>query len=220
MRRLCLGLLLAGLAATVPARSIERDLSDSALDEAIVQARRASEAERLAFHRGYVFPTGSTPITSVSVVTEFRRVVIAAEDRALFGDRMWGMREAREVLRQTRNTLEMVAQVDFHPQNAYVTVPQYNIRLVPKEGPEIRALSVQITAKYGLKSVPSPTDPPYYPFPPPGLPAGPGADPLMGAWVSATFDATPIDPRMLMVVAVSEGTKDLARVSVDLGRLR
>lgn len=220
MRRLCLGVLVAGLAATVSAGSVERDLSDNLLDEAIAQARRSNEAARNAFHRRYVFPTGRAPITSVSVVTEFRRVVIAAEDRLRFGDRMWGVRDARDVLRHSRNTLEIVAQVDFHPQNAYVTVPQYDIRLIPKEGPEHRALAVQSTAKYGLRSVPSPSDPPYHPFPPPSLPSGPGADPLLGAWVSATFDAASLDPGSVVLIAVSEDSTDRARVAVDLSRLR
>lgn len=219
MRSRCLGLVLAAL-SVVAVAAIDRDLSDDALDDAIRFARQANPATREAFHRAYVFPNGSVPIASISLVTEYRRVVIAAEDRLLLGDRMWGLREAREVLRHTRNTIELIADVKFHPQNVYVTVPQYDIRIVRQGLPDMLPIGTQSTARYGVVSVSSPTDPPYYPFPPPSLPAGPGADPMLGAWVSATFSATSLDPRDLIVAVVREGPKDLARVAIDLSRLR
>lgn len=220
MRTLCLGLVLAGFAATAATTAIERDISDSLIDEAISVARRSRDDARSAFHRDYVFPTGTPPVSSVSIVTEFRRIVIAAEEQVRAGNRMWGLREARAVLNGTRNTIAVVVDLHFHPQNAYATVPNYSVRIIPKEGPEIVAGDVKATAKYGLQSVPSPSDPPYFPFPPPTLPIGPGAEPLTGAWVEASFNVAAFDPRALVLVAVSEGASDLARVSVDLGRIR
>lgn len=220
MRRMCLGLVVATFASLVGIAALELDIDDTAIDEAIRLGRRASNAEKTRFHRSYVFPVGAAPIGSVSLVTEFRRVVLAAEDRLRFGDHLWGVREARELLRPARSKLEVIADVNFHPQNAYATVPEYGIRIVPKEGPEVEPLESKTTAKFGLPSVPSPSDPPYYPFPPPSLPSGPGADPLMGAWVAATFDATGLDPRAFVLIAVREGSKDLATVSVDLSRVR
>lgn len=220
MRRLWLGFLVAGFAVGIGASAFEREIDDAALDDAIRLGRRGSEEEKIGFHRRYVFTGGAAPLSSISLVTEFRRVVLAAEDRVRFGDHLWSLREARDLLRPVRNKLEIIADVNFHPQNAYATVPQYEIRIIPKEGREIRATDLKTTARYGLQSVPSPTDPPFYPFPPPSLPIGPGAEPLMGAWVSAVFDGSALDAKAFAVVGVSEGGKDLGRISVDLGRVR
>jgi hypothetical protein len=214
---LCVAVSLAG---AISVTAFERDVDDAAIDEAIRIASKAREAEKNAFHRSYVCLAGPPPVSSISLVTEFRRVVLAAEDRLRFGDHLWSIREAREMLRPFRNQLETVVDVNFHPQNAYATVPQYDVRIIPQEGPEIRPLNVNVTAKYGLRSVPNPRDPPYYPFPPPSLPIGPGADPLMGAWVSTLFDATALDPHAFVVIAVAGEGKDLSRVSVDLGRVK
>lgn len=219
MRRLCLGFALLALTAAAPA-AIERNLTDEAISEAIATARRTRPENRSAFHRSYVFRTGSVPIASVSVVTEFRRIVLAAEEQLDFGNHMWGLRQARETLAPYRGTFTIVADVVFHPQNAYVTVPQYAIRIIPQEGPAIASSGVKTTARYGLQSVSTPSNPPYFPFPPPTLPIGPGAEPMLGAWVEATFSASAIDPKALVLVAVSEGGTDLARVSVDLSTLR
>ncbi|MCA1583933.1 MAG: hypothetical protein LC791_03870 [Acidobacteria bacterium] len=220
MCRLWLGVLLAGFATGICASAFERGIDDLAVDDAIRFARRASDADKGGFHRSYVFTGGAAPLSSISLVTEFRRVVLAAEDRLRFGDHLWGAREARDLLRPVRNTLEIVADVNFHPQNAYATVPSYEMRIIPKEGPEIRPANAKITAKYGLQSVPSPSAPPFYPFPPPTLPIGPGAEPLMGAWVAAVFDGNTLDAKAFVVVGVSEAGKDLARISVDLGSVR
>lgn len=220
MRRLQVGLVVAALAASAGIAAFERNIDDTALDEAIRFARHATEDQRNAFHRRYVFPAGPPPVTSISLVTEFRRVVLAAEERVRFGDHMWSVREARSLLQPFVNTLEIVADLDYHPQNAYATLPRYQVRIVPKEGPEVVASSVNATPKVGIVSVPSPSSPPYYPFPPPSAPVGPGGQPLFGAWVQSLFDATRLDPRAVVLVVVSEEGQDLARVPVDLGSVR
>jgi hypothetical protein len=199
--------------------AFDRELTDLAISDALAVARSPNEASRRAFHGNYYQSAGPPPLTSINVVTAYRRVVIAAEDRLRLGDRLWGLTAARSVASSFRNRVDIVADLNFHPQNAYATVPAIEIAAVLKDGPEITPVQISRTAKYGLLPA-SPNDVLFYPYPPPSLPAGPGADTILGAWVVASFDALELDPKAYVVVIVREGGKDLARVAVDFGRIR
>jgi hypothetical protein len=218
MKRLSL-VLVSVIAAGATVATVAHDLTDLAIADALAIARSPTEAPRRAFHAGYYMSVNQAPVTSISIVTEFRRVVIAAEERLRFGDRLWGLREAREVLRSFTNKLDIVAELVFHPQNAYATLPEFGMALVPKEGPEIRPVQLSRTAKYTPLPM-TPAEAMYYPYPPPTLPVAPGGQTILGAWVVATFDATAIDPNAYLVVAVREGVTDLTRAAVDFSRLR
>ncbi len=214
---LFLGAMVVTVGGVVAA--FDRDLTDLDISDALAVARSANEASRRVFHREYYFQAGPPPVTSINVVTAFRRVVLAAEERLRLGDRLWGLREGREVVRSFRNRLDIVADLNFHPQNAYAVVPAFEIVVVPKDGPEIAPLQTTRTAKYSLLPAP-PSDLLFYPYPPPTIPVGPSADAILGAWVVASLDALAVDPKAYVVVIVREGGKDVSRVAVDFSRVR
>src|SRR5437899_4693976 len=76
-------------------------------------------------HSRYRFPLNDATVPQVEVITEFRRVVIAGEDRLRQGDWMFtqGTRAAEAAVRTWRGQLPIVRQLSFIPLNTYVTVP-------------------------------------------------------------------------------------------------
>jgi hypothetical protein len=59
-------------------------------NEALVVGRRP-DAERARFHSRYEFRVGDPTVERIEVITEFRRVVLAVEERVRFGDHLFGM---------------------------------------------------------------------------------------------------------------------------------
>src|SRR2546426_734129 len=76
---------------------------------------RARESERQQFHRRYVIDLPHPVVSQLEVTTEFRRLVIIAEEHVLRGDWMFtrSIRAAETALAPTRGLITIKAQVRF-----------------------------------------------------------------------------------------------------------
>jgi hypothetical protein len=203
--------LTAGVALAYEATPDRR-----AIEEAIVVGQSRVEATRIRFHEPYRIRVAMPPVDYLEVVTPFRRVVLAAEARARSGGGLFGQREALEALDAFGNTLELIAELTFHPLNTYVGVPEYQITLRgPGAGPPLEPREIDRLARFGPRLDGSAVS---LPYPGPGLPDG--SQPLLGSAVIARFDGRLLNPRGVYEIAIEEMGKPLARARVDLGGLR
>ena len=214
--------LLVALLHLTPIRAIDLNLDREAIDQAIVFGRQATRSERQAFHDGYL-RTPATEVRRVSVVTEYRRVVLLMEEKRRILDRNYGVRQMTEALRPWRGLIEIIVELQFHPQNTYVRVPSVDVLLVPLDAPgepmPLVADDTDRQPRFGLFWEPTPVDAPWWPFPPPNTPILGGAEPLTGGWVHARFEARGLT-RGRYEVAVKNGGENLGRVQFDFGAMR
>jgi hypothetical protein len=148
---------------------------------------RGTEAERARFHRAYVRDLDAPFVERVEVVSEFRRVVIIAEERVRKGDRLfaYSVTQAQKAVEPWKRRVGVVARLRFHPLNTYVEVPPVEIELKGDPGAQIGV------RKAPLLSLPSPNP----------------ADrlPILGAIVEGVFDAAAIGNRTCEFVIRLEG---------------
>ena len=191
-----------------------------AIQDALTIANSSIESTHRRFHADYHFPVNVAPVDFVSVVSPFRRVVLAAETAERFGRRMFGQREALAALQPDPDQLEMYVELTFHPHNTFVGVPGYTIELEPMtfRGPTVAPAEIERLPRFGPR-----LDDSMYPFPYP-FPVGPrtlaGTEPLRGGTLIARIPGTRLDTKAGYVVIVRDGAKELARTRFDLGRLR
>ena len=219
-------LMLAVVTLTLPVRAIEIDITPVIVQQALDLAQRTKPAERAAFHRTYVLPIPSPPLRRVSVVTEFRRVVLAAEEQLRLGNRLFGLREATEAVAPWRGRVQLIAELQYHPQNNYISVPPIDVLAWPQDERRAKTplipLSTDRVPAYGYAfdtSLPEDWQT-WWPFPPLMLPGPPGSQPLTGAWIQSTFDAREIGGRTRIEVLVKEGMKTVGTGMFDLGAVR
>ena len=124
--------MLLCVQAVLSAR-VERSIDTAAIQRALAVARSA-DAARATFHAPYIVHTGHALVTSLEVVTEYRRVVLAAEERRRFGDHLFGARDAEQMLRPWRDRVEIVGTLRFHPHNTYTRVPSYDLSVTSPGG--------------------------------------------------------------------------------------
>ena len=214
-----LALSLLGLA---PMRAVEINLDREAIDRALVFGRQATRAERLAFHDGYL-RTPATEVRRVSVVTEYRRVVLLMEEKMRVLDRNYGVRQMTAALAPWRGLVEIIVELQFHPHNTFVRVPSVDVLLVPLDQPghplPLVAEATDRQPRFGLFWEPTPVDAPWWPFPPPNTPILGGAQPLTGGWLHARFEAAGLT-RGRYEVAVKNGGESLGRVQFDFSAIR
>lgn len=214
--------LALALLHLTPIRAIDLNLDREAIDQAIVFGRQATRSERQAFHDGYL-RTPATDVRRVSVVTEYRRVVLLMEEKRRILDRNYGVRQMTEALGPWRGLVEVIVELQFHPQNTYVRVPAVDVLLVPLDAPgepmPLVADDTDRQPRFGLFWEPTPVDAPWWPFPPPNTPILGGAEPLTGGWVHARFAARSLT-RGRYEVAVKNGGESLGRVQFDFGAIR
>lgn len=208
--------------ASLPARAIQAHLDADGIDQAIIFARQATRDERRTFHDGY-FRTPGDAVRRISLVSEYRRVVLLVEEKMRILDRSYGVRQMTDALKPWRGLLEVIVELQFHPQNNYVGVPAVEVLLVPLDGAgtpvPMAAEGADRRPRYGLFWDPPPMDAPWWPFPPPYVPVITGSEPMTGAWVQARFDAQPLARGRYQVV-VRDGTRTLGSGDFDLGALR
>lgn len=201
MRPLVPALALA-LMVTAPAAVIDRDLTLEQIESALSIAR-GTEAARAAFHAPYVRALNDPLVERVEVVSEFRRVVLMAEDRVRKGDRMFGYSasQAQKALGPWNRRVSVIARLRFHPQNTYVDVPAVEI-VLDAPGADRARIGV---LKEPIMSLPSlePSD----------------RLPVLGAVVEGVFDAGQIHDGTRAFIVRLDG-KDIARVTFSLGVLR
>ena len=196
--RLTIPLVLA-LSQTV-ARAIDLDVTPQDVDRALAIAR-SPDRERAAFHAPYVRLLNIATVERVEVVSEFRRIVLTAEDRMLKGDRAFGysVTQAQQANAPWKGRLSVIARLRFHPQNTYVAVPAADIVLLGQPADVIGVLRDPIL------SLPS---------------AQPGdRSPILGAVVESVFDAPTVGQGVREFVIRLEG-RELTRVTFDLGGLQ
>ena len=222
IRRLAV-VALAMLALAPRPRALEANLTTKGVDDAIVFARMAQRAARQAFHDRYVRTVGDT-VRRISIVSEYRRVVLRTEEHIRLGDRSYGVRQLTTEIEPWRGSLEVVVELAFHPQNTYVGVPLIDVLLVPLDGPGPTPMPIIADAtdripRFGAFWDPLPPDTPWWPFPPVTRTVTPKAEPVTGGWVQARFEAAPLATGRFDVV-VKEGAKTLGAAEFDFGALR
>jgi hypothetical protein len=209
LRPLTALLLLAGSGAA----AYEPTLGPPAIADAIRIGESRIERTRVLFHQPYRIRVGRAPVDSIDLVTPFRRLVIAVEEHMLQGGRSFRQQDGQAVLAQHGAILDVIVGLTFHPHNAYVAVPSFEVVLA-RGAPQVPVPPVRIerVPQSGPRVQVGPTSSPY-----PG-PWDGGA--MLGGTVIASFDATRIDQRARYDVVVSERRQELARTTVDLASLR
>src|SRR4051812_8287673 len=103
-------------------------MGGSDIERALTLAR-GRDAERQQFHRRYVVDLPGPDVTQFEVVTEFRRMVMIAEEHVLRGDWMFtrGLRAAEDALKPLRGVITVRAQVRFNPLNTFIESPAYSL---------------------------------------------------------------------------------------------
>jgi hypothetical protein len=210
------------LLAAAERLAIETDIGLEAIDQAIAFAQQAERGERTAFHAGYDRSPGDA-VRRISLVSEYRRVVLLVEEKRRLLDRGYGRRQMIDALRPWRGLLEVIVELQFHPQNTYIGVPPIDVLIVPLDAPVTQtpyvAEATDRQPHFGAYWDPTPMDAPWWPFPPPTAPALNRSEPLTGGWVHARFDAHVLGGGRHEVV-IRNGTATLGRTSFDFGALR
>jgi hypothetical protein len=215
---------LATLALVPRPRALEANLTAQAVDDAISFARMAQRGARQVFHDRYVRSVSET-VRRISIVSEYRRVVLRTEEHIRLGDRGYSVRQLTTEIEPWRGSLEVIVELAFHPQNTYVGVPLIDVLLVPLDRPgpgtamPLIADATDRIPRFGAYWDPLPPDTPWWPFPPVSLTVTPKAEPVTGGWVQARFAAAPLATGHFDVV-VKEGAKTLGAADFDFGALR
>ncbi len=214
MARALLVFLLTGVAAA----AYDSSLSPRAIDDALAIGQSSVDSVRARFHAPYRIPVDRAPVDFVGVVTPFRRLVLAAEDRARLGMTRMRQPEALAVLAGHSGRLELFVELTFHPLNTFVGVPAYGVALARAgvSAPPVLPAALQRIPRFGPRMEGAPMSTPY-PIPP-QLP--PGGQPLSGGTVIAAFDSARIDTGGRYEVVIDEAGKELGRILLDLARLR
>ena len=194
--------------ATLDRRSIE---------EAMTIGQSHIESVRVRFHQAYRIPVGRAPVDYIEVITPFRRIEVEAETRARSGNRSLSQREALDLLAAAPDQVEFFVELTFHPQNTYIGVPAYDVRLAPAGrggAPPLEPRNVERFPRYGARVE-------GLPLPYPAAPAVPGhSEPVLGGTLAARFDARLLDRIGVYDVIVSEAGKEMARARTNLAMLR
>jgi hypothetical protein len=111
------------------ARAIDAHLDADAIDDDHLRPPATREAAE--FHDGLACP--ATPCAG-SPSYPSRRVVLLVEEKMRILDRNYGVRQMTDALKPWRGLLEVIVELQFHPQNNYVGVPLIDVLLVPLDG--------------------------------------------------------------------------------------
>src|SRR4029079_12443309 len=105
-------------------------LTPAEIEEAVRLGQTRIAADRTRFHAPYRILVTQAPVDYIDVVTPFRRVVLAADERARLGDRSFGQRQAIEMLNASHGQFDFVVELTFHPLNTFVTMPEYGVAVI------------------------------------------------------------------------------------------
>lgn len=215
-----LGLL--GLALAARPGAITAHIDRETLDEALIFARQATKDERRAFHDAYTRAPGGT-VRRIAIVSEYRRVVLTLEEKMRLLDRNYGQRQMTQMLVPWRGLVEVIAEVQFHPQNTYIGVPLYDVLLVRLDGPAAGSVIVPEAndrrPHFGVYWDPPPMGSPWWPFPPTNAPVLGRSEPITGGWLQARFDAGLVTTGRFDIV-VKDGAATLGKAEFDMGVLK
>jgi hypothetical protein len=198
------GTSAAGLQVTLDRRAIE---------EAIFIAHSPNDFERRQFHATYRHLVGRPPIDWIDVITPFHRVEIAAEKSAR-GRVQFGQREAYQILGAAPSRIELLVEMTFHPLNTFVGVPSYDVELIASESTRVRPLRVDRFPRV------TPRAETFVPDLPPSVTAPGTRQPVLGGTLLASFEGSSLNPQGRYEAVVLDGTTELGRSTLDLGRMR
>jgi hypothetical protein len=192
----------AGICVLALAGVVQQDIGVREAQEAITLAR-SRDATLDRFHRGYIIDVGGPDLERVEVVTEFRRAVLLAEQRARMGDFTWGPAQVLDALRPYRGLVTIVAQIRLPPMNMLASVPAYEVTLFR---PGARTAPARPRAVRRT----------------PVLPAGiaPPGTPMIGATVETDFDLRELGPDSAWIASVSSDKGELGSVRIALADYR
>jgi hypothetical protein len=214
VRRFAIFRFVLPLLMTTSVAAFDTSLDLRAIEEAIAAGQTRTDSVRQRFHDAYRLQVGRTPVDFIEVITPFRRVALAAEERARAGDRLFRQRDALDAAAQHGQTLHLAIELTFHPLNTYVGVPPYRVALArPGEATRVEPRDLQRIPR----SQPRVSGASISPLPPGAQAPG---QPVVGGTVLAIFDSTRLDPRGVYEVVIEEGANALARVRLDLDALR
>lgn len=209
-------------AAGVVVDAIDIQIDQNGIFDAIDFGRQATREARTAFHEAYQAAPGDT-VRRISLVSEYRRVVLLMEEKKRQLDRNYGITQMNQALKPWRGLLDVIVELQFHPQNTYVGVPPVEVLIVPLDAAgtptPLVAEATDRLPHFGRYWDPPPMDSPWWPFPTPGLPVIRGSEPLTGGWIEARFDAAPFK-RGRHEILVKDGARTLARATFDFAALR
>lgn len=156
------------------------------------------------------------PVDYIDVVTPFRRVALLADERARAGGRL-SQREATAMLGERSTLGEILVELTFHPLNAFVGVPAYDVELATAAPvAEIGPLRIGRIPRFGARLEGGPLPSRYA-----GAPNAPGeSQPMLGGTIVATFSGEALNPNGVYDIVVRENGKELARAGVNMGALR
>ena len=205
------------------ARALTPNIDREQLDEALLFGRQATKAEREAFHDGYQRTLKDSLVRRISIVSEYRRVVLTLEEKMRLLDRNYGQRQMTQMLVPWRGLVEVIAEVQFHPQNTYIGVPLYDVLLVRLDGPAAGTVLVPEAndrrPHFGAYWDPPPMGAPWWPFPPTNAPVIGRSEPLTGGWLQARFDARLVTTGRFDIV-VKDGAATLGSAQFDMGAIK
>lgn len=199
---------------TAAAGAFEPSLDPRSLADAIELGQSRIDDVRSRFHAAYRIDVMQAPVDYIEVVTPFRRIALDAEMHTRAGERLYGQREALATLGDNPSRVDLVVELTFHPQNTYIGVPDFTVSLMPMTGPPVQPRNIARIPRFGPRLSGMP-----YPYVT-GPPVAPGSQPLLGGSVVVTFDGTALESRSAYVLMIKESGKDVAKASVDFGRLR
>ena len=129
-RSLILAVCLLCLVSIVSLDAIRFSLSPADIERALLIARER-EAERVRFHAPYIHNVNTATVQSIEIISEFRRVVLLAEEHILRGDRgfAYSTRIAGDAVKAWKGRVSVVARLRFHPMNTYVALPTIEMAL-------------------------------------------------------------------------------------------
>ncbi len=204
--RFAAGACAAALAVATAAayRGIDVEVTASDVERAMAIAR-GTEAERARFHARYVVSPVQTAdqlaidvtVEQIEAITEFRRLVMAGEERGLMGDWMFlhSIAPAQKAVERWRGLVTVAARLRFHPLNVLPSVPPYT--LVLGGNPPADPVAARTMPIWGQGD----------------------ASGLIGATLEADFRATDVGQTARVVrIAIEQG--EVASAVVDFARLQ
>jgi hypothetical protein len=195
--------------------AVEFRLDRRSIEQAIYIGQ-GNAAERERAQRPYRLAINRPPLDYIDVVTPFRRLVLFAEQRRRIGDRSVGQRQAIELLGEAPGQIDLWAEFTFHPLNAFVGVPNYDIVLTTPAGLTVTPKALDRIPRFSARTETTPL--PYPRQPGQQLILGTG-QPMLSGTVVVSFDDTQLTNAVYDVV-VSEAGKELGRARLALPQLR
>jgi hypothetical protein len=194
--------------------AVQLTLDRRALEEAIYIGQSRIESERTRFHAPYRVRIMRPPIDWIDVITPFHRVELAAENNARRGGRIFSQQEALAVMKDAGAQIDLLIEMSFHPLNTFVAVPLYQVQIVLPGGRRVEPKRIERYPRFGPRAEST------GPALPGGTPQFGGGQPVVGATILAPLDGSAFDPNQRFEVVVLDGKTELARSSIELGKMR